>query len=213
MRVLRYLPTQLTAPEIARQLFVSVHTVTTHTRHIYAKLGVHRRHEAVDRARARGLLAPIPGSHQVPREPGSRPATTTPRTGAPLGALGAALSPATGNGQRPGPAPRCPRVRTRQSATALARAEQRLTKAATVAAWRPGPAACAIMPVAGSAAFTSLWPGGGYASLDLLGRAFVAPVAYVDPGNFAGNIQGAARYGNPRLWVVRDTNLMMMVVQ
>jgi LuxR family maltose regulon positive regulatory protein len=61
MRVLRYLPTRLTAPEIARQLFLSVHTVTTHTRHIYAKFGVHRRHEAVDRARARGLLAPIPG--------------------------------------------------------------------------------------------------------------------------------------------------------
>ena len=52
MRVLRYLPTQLTASEIARQLLVSVHTVTTHTRHIYTKLGVHRRHEAVDRARA-----------------------------------------------------------------------------------------------------------------------------------------------------------------
>ena len=61
IRVLRYLPTQLTAPEIARQLFLSVHTVTTHTRHIYAKFGVHRRHEAVDRARARGLLPPIPG--------------------------------------------------------------------------------------------------------------------------------------------------------
>jgi DNA-binding CsgD family transcriptional regulator len=65
-RVLRYLPTQLTAPEIARQLFLSVHTVTTHIRHIYAKLGVHRRHEAVDRARARGLLAPIPGSISQP---------------------------------------------------------------------------------------------------------------------------------------------------
>jgi LuxR family transcriptional regulator, maltose regulon positive regulatory protein len=60
-RVLRYLPTRLTAQEIARQLSLSVHTVTTHTRHIYAKLGVHRRHEAVERARARGLLAPIPG--------------------------------------------------------------------------------------------------------------------------------------------------------
>jgi DNA-binding CsgD family transcriptional regulator len=58
IRVLRYLPTHLTAPEIARQLYLSVHTVTTHMRHIYAKLGVHRRHEAVDQARARGLLAP-----------------------------------------------------------------------------------------------------------------------------------------------------------
>jgi LuxR family transcriptional regulator, maltose regulon positive regulatory protein len=57
-RVLRYLPTRLTAQEIAGELFVSVHTVTTHMRHLYAKLGVHRRHEAVDRARALGLLAP-----------------------------------------------------------------------------------------------------------------------------------------------------------
>lgn len=65
IRVLRYLPTRLTAQEIARQLSLSVHTVTTHTRHIYAKLGVHRRHEAVERARARGLLAPIPGLTSV----------------------------------------------------------------------------------------------------------------------------------------------------
>jgi ATP/maltotriose-dependent transcriptional regulator MalT len=60
IRVLRYLPTRLTVPEITCQLFLSVHTVTTRMRHIYAKLGVHRRHEAVDRARARGLLALIP---------------------------------------------------------------------------------------------------------------------------------------------------------
>jgi DNA-binding CsgD family transcriptional regulator len=65
IRVLRYLPTRLTAQEIARQLSLSVHTVTTHTRHIYAKLGVHRRHEAVERARARGLLAPISGLTSV----------------------------------------------------------------------------------------------------------------------------------------------------
>ena len=58
VRVLRYLPTQLTGPEIARELFLSVNTVGTHTRHLYAKLGVHSRHEAVDRARALGLLAP-----------------------------------------------------------------------------------------------------------------------------------------------------------
>ena len=37
---------------------LSVNTVSTHTRHLYAKLGVHSRHEAVDRARALGLLAP-----------------------------------------------------------------------------------------------------------------------------------------------------------
>ncbi len=57
-RVLRYLPTHLTAPEIANELSVSVNTVSTHTHHLYAKLGVHSRHEAVDHARALGLLAP-----------------------------------------------------------------------------------------------------------------------------------------------------------
>jgi LuxR family transcriptional regulator, maltose regulon positive regulatory protein len=57
-RVLRYLPTHLTGPEIAAELWLSVNTVSTHTRHLYAKLGVHNRHEAVDRARALGLLAP-----------------------------------------------------------------------------------------------------------------------------------------------------------
>ena len=57
-RVLRYLPTHLTAPEIAAELWLSVNTVNTHTRHVYAKLGVHSRHEAVDRARVLGLLAP-----------------------------------------------------------------------------------------------------------------------------------------------------------
>ena len=58
IRILRYLQTHLTAHEIARQLDLSVHTVSTHTRHLYAKLGVHRRHEAVDHARALGLLVP-----------------------------------------------------------------------------------------------------------------------------------------------------------
>jgi LuxR family transcriptional regulator, maltose regulon positive regulatory protein len=57
-RVLRYLPTKLSAPEIADQLYLSVNTVKTHMRHLYDKLGVHRRHEAVEQARAVGLLAP-----------------------------------------------------------------------------------------------------------------------------------------------------------
>ena len=60
LRILRYLPTRLTAREIASELFLSVHTVTTHMRHLYAKLGVHRRRQAVESARALGLLAPTP---------------------------------------------------------------------------------------------------------------------------------------------------------
>jgi LuxR family transcriptional regulator, maltose regulon positive regulatory protein len=58
LRVLRYLPGNLSAPEIAGELYVSVSTVKTHIHHVYAKLGVHRRAEAVERARALGLLAP-----------------------------------------------------------------------------------------------------------------------------------------------------------
>jgi LuxR family transcriptional regulator, maltose regulon positive regulatory protein len=59
-RVLRYLPTKLSAPEIADELYLSVNTVKTHMRHLYDKLGTHRRHEAVEQARALGLLAPSP---------------------------------------------------------------------------------------------------------------------------------------------------------
>lgn len=58
VRVLRFLPTNMTVPEIAQELYLSVHTVKAHTRHIYSKLGVHRRGEAVKRARALGLLWP-----------------------------------------------------------------------------------------------------------------------------------------------------------
>jgi LuxR family maltose regulon positive regulatory protein len=59
-RVLRYLPTRLSAPEIADEMYLSVNTVKTHMRHLYDKLGAHRRHEAVEQARALGLLAPSP---------------------------------------------------------------------------------------------------------------------------------------------------------
>ena len=58
IRVLRYLPTSLTVTEIADQLYLSVNTVRTHMRHVYDKLDAHRRHEALERARALGLLAP-----------------------------------------------------------------------------------------------------------------------------------------------------------
>jgi LuxR family maltose regulon positive regulatory protein len=59
LRVLRYLPSNLSAPEIGAELYLSLNTIRTHLRHIYAKLGVHRRTEAVERARELGLLAPF----------------------------------------------------------------------------------------------------------------------------------------------------------
>ncbi len=60
IRVLRYLPTHLSAPEIARELSLSVNTVRTHMRHLSGKLGARGRSESVARARALGLLAPSP---------------------------------------------------------------------------------------------------------------------------------------------------------
>ena len=62
--VLRLLGTDLDGPEIARELVVSLHTVRTHTKNIYAKLGVNNRRAAIRRAQELGL---------------SRAATTTPR--------------------------------------------------------------------------------------------------------------------------------------
>src|SRR3954451_7092117 len=49
--------------------------------------------------------------------------------------------------------------------------------------------------------------------LMLLGPAFVAAVAYVDPGNFATNISGGAKYGYLLLWVILVANLMAMLIQ
>jgi manganese transport protein len=50
-----------------------------------------------------------------------------------------------------------------------------------------------------------LWP--------FLGPAFVAAVAYIDPGNFATNVAGGAQFGYLLLWVVLSANLMAMLVQ
>jgi len=60
IQVLRYLPTHLSREEIASELYLSANTVKTHMRHLYAKLGTHRRAEAVRRAGELGLLAPSP---------------------------------------------------------------------------------------------------------------------------------------------------------
>ena len=63
LRVVRYLPSNLRAPEIAAELCVSPNTVRTHLRHIYSKLDAHTRTEAVERARDLGLLAPSSRLH------------------------------------------------------------------------------------------------------------------------------------------------------
>ncbi|HTA13566.1 MAG TPA: Nramp family divalent metal transporter [Solirubrobacteraceae bacterium] len=51
------------------------------------------------------------------------------------------------------------------------------------------------------------------ATLSMLGPAFVAAIAYVDPGNFATNLQGGAQFGYLLLWVVLVANLMAMLIQ
>src|SRR5207249_11287819 len=50
-----------------------------------------------------------------------------------------------------------------------------------------------------------IWP--------FLGPAFIAAVAYIDPGNFATNISGGAKYGYLLLWVVLSANLIAMLIQ
>lgn len=73
-RVLRYLPTYMGVPQIAAELHLSANTVRTHLRHLYWKLGAHSRREAVQRARALGMLAvKLPDQRQgaLGREPPS----------------------------------------------------------------------------------------------------------------------------------------------
>jgi LuxR family maltose regulon positive regulatory protein len=67
--VLRLLGSELSGPEIARELVVSLHTVRTHTKNIYAKLGVNSRRAAVRRADELGLLSRAGASRPVPRRP------------------------------------------------------------------------------------------------------------------------------------------------
>jgi manganese transport protein len=49
--------------------------------------------------------------------------------------------------------------------------------------------------------------------LPFLGPAFIASIAYVDPGNFATNIQAGAQFGYELLWVILGSNLMAMLLQ
>ncbi len=59
LRVLQYLPTHLSFPQIAEALFLSRHTVKSQAISIYRKLGATSRGDAVERARARGLLPSV----------------------------------------------------------------------------------------------------------------------------------------------------------
>lgn len=49
--------------------------------------------------------------------------------------------------------------------------------------------------------------------LPFIGPAFIASIAYIDPGNFATNIQGGAQFGYALLWVILMANLMAMLIQ
>jgi manganese transport protein len=69
-------------------------------------------------------------------------------------------------------------------------------------------------PLPGPSALEQLLARGRLRStLAMLGPAFVAAIAYVDPGNFATNVQGGAQFGYALLWVVLAANVMAMLVQ
>src|SRR5881227_477218 len=53
----------------------------------------------------------------------------------------------------------------------------------------------------------------GFRILPFLGPAFVACVAYIDPGNFATNIAGGSKFGYTLVWVIVAANLMAMLIQ
>lgn len=84
-----------------------------------------------------------------------------------------------------------------------------------------GGADAAVLPAPGIAAPAPALPRGERlrqprsvkARLALLGPAFVACIAYVDPGNFATNIAGGSKYGYMLLWVLLGANLMAMLIQ
>jgi manganese transport protein len=80
--------------------------------------------------------------------------------------------------------------------------------AATAEVGAPAPAPSALQRAGGPRG-----RGGRGARLALIGPAFVACIAYVDPGNFATNIAGGSKYGYMLLWVLLSANLMAMLIQ
>jgi manganese transport protein len=77
---------------------------------------------------------------------------------------------------------------------------QRHSDAATISA-----AADVLTGASRKKGLARLWP--------FFGPAFIASIAYVDPGNFATNIEGGAKFGYTLLWVVVCSNLMAMLIQ
>jgi manganese transport protein len=76
------------------------------------------------------------------------------------------------------------------------------------------PGASGAIAGAGPSALEALFARGrARGMLSMLGPAFVAAIAYVDPGNFATNIAGGAKFGYLLLWVVLVANLMAMLIQ
>src|SRR6266536_4601309 len=75
---------------------------------------------------------------------------------------------------------------------------------ATRAEALPRPLGSGELVLRGSRRFR-LWP--------FLGPAFIACVAYIDPGNFATNIAGGSKFGYTLVWVIVAANLMAMVIQ
>jgi manganese transport protein len=75
----------------------------------------------------------------------------------------------------------------------------------------PAPAPVPVPHVSALRAIRNRGPVRG--RLAMLGPAFVAAVAYIDPGNFATNIAGGAKYGFLLVWVIVAANLMAMLVQ
>src|ERR1700719_4821413 len=76
-----------------------------------------------------------------------------------------------------------------------------------------GPAALTARSIAAAREVLAGRRSGFAARLAFVGPAVVASIAYIDPGNFATNIQAGAKYGYDLLWVVLTANLIAMLFQ